>query len=456
LGWQPVFDKAVLPIYRQDQTGRSLFYTPGWFAVVPALMIDDFQAALQSPGQAKLPQATRLIERACEAQRTWNEMKTRTFTPLCLTLYLNNACNLNCSYCFSRTYRTNGTHLSLDMIRSAAEIVAQNCCAQQRSMTVVFHGGGEPTLNYDLLLQSLDMIEQIASDYKLGLFKYIATNGIMSRSRAVNLAQRFDLIGLSCDGPEDIQNRQRPLQRSNEYTSTWLVERTAQAVLDSGKPLHVRVTITPDTINRQSEIADYICGQLKPQEIHVEPVYAGGAIERGSQFKHEQAEAYLNAFLEARQTAHAYGIPWISSGIRLQEIHSAYCHIWRNVFNLTPEGVATACFKLSEAGAVLERGVAIGGWNEEDGCFELASEQIQSLSQALNKEPEHCISCFNRCHCARQCPDDCLLEPDAQVDGFRCQTQALLADSLIQEAVDKLASGQNKDKILYGTVTGIG
>jgi len=454
--WQPVFDKATPPIYRQDQAGRSLFYAPGELAVVPAKMIDDFQAALDTPGQANLPQGVQLMQRAREAKKTWDAMKIGPFIPLCLTLYLNNTCNLKCNYCFSKPYRSQRSRLSLDVIRSAAEIVALNCRAQQRSMTVVFHGGGEPTLDYDLLVQSLDMIEKIASDYKLGLFKYIATNGIMARSRAVNLAQRFDLVGLSCDGPEDIQERQRPLQRPNGHTSTWWVEQTAQAVHASRKPLHVRVTITPDTLDRQSEIAEYICRVLKPQEIHVEPVYAGEASERGSQFKREQAEAYVNAFLQARQTAHAYGIPWISSGSRPREIHSTYCHIWRNVLNLTPEGVATACFKLSEAGATYGRGVAIGGWNEEDGCFELASQEIQSLSQALNKEPEYCINCFNRYHCARQCPDDCLLELDAQADGFRCRAQALLADSLIQETADELASSQNNNKIFYGTVTGIG
>jgi sulfatase maturation enzyme AslB (radical SAM superfamily) len=231
------------------------------------------------------------------------------------------------------------------------------------------------------------------------------------------------------------------------------VEQTAQSVHEAGKPLHVRVTITPDTINRQGEIAEYICKQLKPQEIHVEPVYAG---DDGSQFKRDQAEEYVSAFLQARQMAQEYGIQWISSGSRPQEIHSAYCHIWRNVLNLTPEGIATACFKLSEEVAVRERGVTLGGWDEQDGRFRLDEEQIQNLRQALDKESEGCIICFNRYHCTRQCPDNCLLETDVQVERFRCQTQAMLTNSLIQETADKLTSRQNNDKILYGTITGIG
>lgn len=451
--WQPIFDKAIPPIYRQDQSIRSLFYAPGCLVVVPAAMADDFHATLRAPTQGNLLQATQLIHRAREAHRFWNAMKAEPFTPLCLTLYLNNVCNLKCSYCFSKPYRSERSRLSLDMIRSAAEIVAENCCIQNRPLTVVFHGGGEPTLDHDLILQSLDMIEEMASGYKLDLFKYISTNGIMARSRAFDLAQRFDLIGLSCDGPDDIQNCQRPLQKPDGRTSAGFVEQTAQAIHEADKPLHVRVTITPDTINRQGEIAEYICRQLKPQEIHVEPVYAKGG---GDEFKRNQAEEYMSAFLQARQTAREFGVRWISSGSRPQGIHSAYCHIWRNVLNLTPEGIATACFKLSEAVAVREQGVALGGWNEQDRRFTLNGEQIQNLRQALDQEPESCAICFNRYHCARQCPDDCLLETDAQVDGFRCRTQALLTNSVIQEAADKLASSQNKDKILYGAIAGIG
>lgn len=51
------------------------------------------------------------------------------------------------------------------------------------------------------------------------------------------------------------------------------------AVHLANKPLHVRVTITPQTINRQTEIAEYVCQRLRPQEIHVEAVYAVDGID---------------------------------------------------------------------------------------------------------------------------------------------------------------------------------
>ena len=142
----------------------------------------------------------------------------------------------------------------------------------------------------------------------------------------------------------------------------------------------------------------------------------------------------------------------MSSGSRPQEIHGAYCHIWRNVLNLTPEGTGTACFKLSDATTVQKQGVALGGWDEHDGHFRLDREQVDRLKGALDQEPEDCVTCFNRYHCACQCPDRCLLETDSQVDGFRCRTQALLADAIIQERADMLVSGQDKESVFLGKV----
>jgi uncharacterized protein len=452
LDWQPVFERAGPPIYRQKEPDRSLFYTPGWLAVLPRRLADEFQTQIVNPASALWPQATQMVQRAIQAQRAWETMKTNPSTPLCLTLYLNNSCNLDCQYCFSRPFRDSRTRLSLDAIRAAAEIVARNCSMQGKPLTVAFHGGGEPSLDNELILQALDALETIADSYSLDLFRYISTNGVMAPSRAFDLAQRFDLIGLSCDGPEDIQNDQRPLRKASTQGSARFVEQTAQTVRAVGKPLHVRVTITPESFKRQPEIAEYICQQLKPQEIHVEPVYAAPGNGRENTFRRKQAGAYVKAFLLARQKAKEYGVRWVSSGTRPAEIHSAYCHVWRNVLNLTPEGVATGCFKFSKATAVREYNTALGGWDGWEMRFNMDLEHAHDLQQLLNRELEDCTTCFNYYHCARQCPDDCLLDEKAHVGGFRCRVQALLADQIIHESVAVLTSSHGMDNILYGKI----
>jgi uncharacterized protein len=450
--WQPVFDKALPPIYRQDQPERSLFYAPGWLVVVPPALAAEFAAEANDPARARWPEAVELRNRAVAAQKTWEGLQTSAFAPVCLTLYLNNDCNLKCVYCFSKPYRRRGSRLSLEAIRLAAEIVAENCRVQQRPFTVAFHGGGEPTLDHDLISQSAEALEEIADRYNLDLFRYIATNGILSRARASRLARDFDLIGLSCDGPPDIQNRQRPFQKENQHVSSWFVKQAAQAVHEAGKPLHVRVTITPETMDRQAEIADYVCQTLKPLEIRVEPVYAveGNETEKG--FHLEQAGRYVSAFLCARGIAREYGVDWLASGSRPAEIHSAYCNVWRNVLNLTPEGIATNCFKLSEADSVHDQHLELGEWDARAGRFILNTERIHDLRQALQTEPEECTLCFNRYHCAHQCPDVCLLKSGVESSGFRCRVQSMLSDALIQETAEALCLNTNVSHPIIGKI----
>ena len=448
--WQPIFDKAMPPVYRQDEAGRSLFYAPGLLVVVPATIASNFQAAITNPECGSWPEAIELRRQAVEAQKAWESLQTTAFAPVCLTLYLNNVCNLNCVYCFSKPYRSARTRLSLDMICAAAEIVAANCRTHRRPLTVVFHGGGEPTLDYEVIRQALSALNGIAARYSLELFRYIATNAVMPPARAYDLATRFDLIGLSCDGPPEIQNLQRPLHKQNKHISSWFIEQTAQAIHRAGKPLHVRVTITPETSHRQAEIAEYICQMLRPQEVHVEPVYAVDGNKTKIKFDPVHAERYVSAFLEARHVAQKYGVCWRASGSRPAEIHSAYCHIWRNVLNLTPEGVATLCFQLSDANSVYQQHLELGEWDAQKSCFKLNTNHVQNFQQAIHVEPEACTLCFNRHHCARECPDICILKSGYKTGGFRCRVQSMLTEALIQETADALCLHSNIDHPVLG------
>ena len=452
LGWQPIFDGTGPPVFKKDREVRSLFYAPGWLVSVPRREADHFEAQLRLAPAGGSGAAAELLQHARDALTAWNEMLSAEFEPLCLTLYPTNACNLECSYCFSRPYRGSPAPLSMDAVRAAGELVAANCRLRGVPLTIVIHGGGEPTQEYPLLQQALAALEDIAARTGLSCFRYLATNGVMPSERAADMARRFDLVGLSCDGPALIQNRQRPLRRANEHTSAWFVERAAQAVQHAGKPLHVRVTVTPATAARQAEIAEYICRTLRPMEIHVEPVYDSGRAGAGC-FHADDVEIYLKGFLEGQRLAEAHGVRWLSSGTRPGEIHDAYCNIWRNVLNLTPDGVATACFKCAEGGSTRAHGFDIGAWDEVECRFHMHHERVTALRSALRQSPDACATCFNHFHCARCCPDACRSTAEAPVDGFRCRVQSLLADHIIQEAADRVERGVPSGQAIVTGVT---
>lgn len=427
--------------FRQDLPAYALFYAPGYLTVVAPEKADAFERNLAAPGSDGEAAIIKLRRHAAAAQSAWAESATRPFAPVCLTLYLSNECNLNCIYCYSTAGTRPAPRLALDDVGAAAQVVAENCRARRRPFTVVFHGGGEPTLHRRLADKILDLLAEVAAAHDLPLFRYIATNGVLSPAKVAWLAGRFDLVGLSCDGPDAIQSRQRPLRGGTSSASTPFVERTAQMVRDAGKPLHVRVTITPQSLHRQTEIAEYVCQRLQPQEIHVEPVYQIGRAEAGDCLTLAQAGDFVAEFLQARVVAGRYGIPWLTSGSRPLEIHGPYCQVFRSVLHLVPGRAATACFNTISAGQARAQGTLIGEEDETTGRFTLDQNRIQTLRRALRAEPPQCADCFNRYHCVRNCPDHCPLAGTAPAQGFRCHMQKMLMTARLQEMAARLWAG---------------
>jgi sulfatase maturation enzyme AslB (radical SAM superfamily) len=435
-----MLSEASLPIFRIAPLTPeyALFYTPGYLAAVRPELATAFERAAQGGASAPWPEAAALNHAARVAQQAWEARAARPYAPLCLTLYLHNACNLNCAYCFSATGapRPAAPRLAPETVRAAAEAVAKNCARAGQRLTVVFHGGGEPALDFDLLRAALAAVEDVAATHRLRLFRYIATNGVMPAADARWLAEHFDSVGLSCDGPPSIQRRQRPLL--NGADSAPFVEQTARLVLAAGKPLHVRVTLTPATATRQVEIADYLCRHLQPQEIQVEPVYAGGHAEAEG-WEAASPAAFVAEFLKARAAAGSQGVPWLTSGSRPGDIHGPYCQVFRDVLQLTPAGTAAACFKVVETASSPPQAQAIGHVNAA-GRFDFDAPRLETLRQALSAEPPNCAACFNRYHCARCCPDVCILERFSGPSSFRCQVQQRLTLASLHEAATALCA----------------
>lgn len=333
--------------------------------------------------------------------------------------------------------------LEAEEIAAAAEVVAGNCRQKGMPLTVVLHGGGEPTLHRDRVERALTLVQQAAASNGVGLFRYVATNGVVPEAKARWLAHNFDLIGLSCDGPPDIQDRQRP--RWDRRRTSPAVERTAHVFRGEGVEFHVRTTLTPASLQRQAEIAQYVCEALRPAEIHFEPVYVGGRAHAGTVLGADQAEEFAFQFMRARALAREYGIPLLTSGSRLGAVHGPYCNVFRQVLNLVPGGAATACFKLTEAAQVAGKRALVGEVDRTTGRFAIDQDRVMALRRELDPGQPECAACFGRFHCVRDCPDRCPLDGPAELlgsaqPGFRCRAQKAISLAIVGEAADRLWS----------------
>jgi radical SAM protein with 4Fe4S-binding SPASM domain len=294
------------------------------------------------------------------------------------------------------------------------------------------HGGGEPTLHWELLQRLVTLSRDIASSHRIGWWGYIATHGVLSTAKANWLAEQFDLIGLSCDGPPEIHDRQRPT-RSGRSTSDQ-VERTARCFRRRGTPFVARATITPATIDRQVEIVDYLHAALGAGEIRFEAVYQ----QQG--FTADDAPRFADAFLAAQDRARSLGCDLSMSGARLDEIHGPFCNVLRQTLQITPDGAANACFLHADSRDAEAMPFVVGQLDEESGELQVDSQRIDQIRRRVLAIPGRCEDCANMYHCARDCPDACpITAPEGRWNeepGFRCRVQRLLAQHWIRQAVD--------------------
>ena len=265
-------------------------------------------------------------------------------------------------------------------------------------------------------------------------FGYIGTNAILLEKEKIQwLSKNFDLIGISCDGPPDIQDIQRPAPDNNK--SSQIVKQFARTIYDSKGQLEVRSTITPLTMKRQTEIVSYLCNHLYTAQIRFEPAYR--QTNKGQlQFAKNHAEIFAENFLAAQNKANIYGCNLSYSGARLEEFHSSYCNILRDVLHLIPNGNATACFFCVDSNQSDNNDCIIGRYYENKCEFLLDQNKLFLHKKNVCRIPVQCKKCINIYHCNRGCPDLCFHNYNLdinkkkhmkQLNAFRCRLNKYLS-----------------------------
>lgn len=417
-------DAGPAPVHVLQDRARTLYYVPALLCVVDAT---DSTAAPDAGVVQRLGQARATLAAA--------EAAPRAFAPECLTVYVNNRCHLRCAYCFSDLEQgRRGATVDLPSLQAAAETVAASCAQHGLPLTVAFHGGGEPTADPRLLRRMVERVADVARRHSVGLSTYVATNGAVPRARAQWLAETFDLVGVSCDGPPDIQNRSRP-DRAGRPTSG-AVERTLGVLTRSGRRFHVRCTVRDQDFPRQVEIVDYLTAHWTPGAVHLEPVYANRS--GCPTAPPALAAGFADNFMAARALGRTRGVAVDTSITRPAGPYGRYCNVLRNVLNLVPGGVATACFLHSRADTVAARGLAVGAHDSAAGVFRLDAPRWASLAGRCASRPPACATCLCSHQCTHGCPDACVFDtPAGAVGGFRCHVNRQLMERMLREAAER-------------------
>ncbi len=180
-----------------------------------------------------------------------------------LFLLLTRDCPLACRYCYAEA----GVKKESMPVAIAEEAVRAYLSLNPSKPSIRFGGGGEPTLEQDLIRHIIDEFDNGHIIWTL------ITSGVMSERFLRWLIEKRVNITFSLDGPPEIQNLHRPL-RSGKGSSE-IAERSARIYRSQRGKLAIRCTLSKISYENLEKILQYF-KDLEVTTLSVEPLYPMG------------------------------------------------------------------------------------------------------------------------------------------------------------------------------------
>lgn len=319
-----------------------------------------------------------------------------------ICFFLTSKCNLKCKYCCTlKTDVVKKEHQALSF--SFAKRAIDDFFRDFPSKEIRFYGAGEPTLKFDLLREITKYARLRAGD-KLKV--ELQTNGFFSESIAQWIAQNVNILWVSCDGPPEIQDFQRPTKKGKP--SSILVEKNIRFFAkQKHMQVGIRTTATSLTIHRQMEVIKYF-HNLGIKYVNVHPACApvGG---NSDPIFHWDPVDFAKNFLEAHTEAKKLGVFYNSLYIANFDEKTRYaCRACIPCPHITTDGYVSCCdfaqFGPEYAPGPLQQ-LIYGQYIAEEDRIVYDEEKIHNIRLRCveNLEKGLCKNCQFIYHCAGGC-----------------------------------------------------
>lgn len=326
-------------------------------------------------------------------------------------------CQLRCLYCFALGGEKI-SDLSLDASKAAIDLVLHRHSLQEiQSSRLIWHGGGEPTLAWEVLRKTSLYHRQEAIALGIKPHLSIVSNGIWTKEVKGWIIDNFDRITISCDGPSDIQDKQRPL--FNGLPSSHFVYETLRAMAYHRVNFGIRATITENNVKRMPEMVRFFHNLCHPRTLQFERLSICGRCEE-SKIQAGLPEDYIKYFKEAFEVAKDLDINLVCSGVRIFRRTNYYCGVGGHAICVTPEGLLTTCHRVDNTLHALAKKLVFGKW---DGVqYQWKQKQLEQLQSSLSVNNfDRCRDCFCKYTCAGGCITSRVNPVEKQNSDEHCQ-----------------------------------
>ncbi|HSQ97487.1 MAG TPA: radical SAM protein [Rickettsiales bacterium] len=158
-------------------------------------------------------------------------------------------CNLACKYCFigkinNKKDQAMTKEIADITIKKFTDYLIKN---ENREGTVLFYGG-EPTLNFNIIKQTIDSIKKYA---KNNIDVAMVTNGTLFTDEMLEFFKQSRIsVGISIDGPKELNDKYRIFKQSNESVYD-LVTKNINKIKKSGVEFGLSVTLSNESLENK-------------------------------------------------------------------------------------------------------------------------------------------------------------------------------------------------------------
>jgi radical SAM protein with 4Fe4S-binding SPASM domain len=325
------------------------------------------------------------------------------FRKHCISFLVSSHCNLACEYCYIPKWgdRVAPRHRVIDLEFAVA------CLKEFFSWAPVpairFFSAGEPTNEFNRMVEIHREAKALAGDR---LQVELQTNGFFNGAVADWVAENVNILWISCDGPAEIHDRQRPMvggRRSSDVVFRNIERFSRRPDVQFG----IRATYRPEDFGRQIEILDFFRG-MGVKYVCGAPAYSSTvnpnvAVPMLVDF----AQHFVPAFFHAQKVGMFYQTHLM---VNFDEEVTCYCRAGTKPVcpQLTSDGYVSccdwACFGPDYLPDMLQQCV-YGRWDpvekkiiyDEDRRARIESRDVERLGQG------DCQDCPVLMHCAGGC-----------------------------------------------------
>jgi uncharacterized protein len=305
-----------------------------------------------------------------------------------------------CTYCDFPAPKLGSTTMSLATAAAAIDgYLALLDDLGQRHVEIQFFGG-EPFYAADVVHFAVDYARERAADRGYSSQFEATTNGLYRERRCQWIADAFDTIVLSLDGPPEVQDRHRPALRGQNASD--VVMRSARIFSQGPVELILRACVTDDTVQQLPDIARWFAETFLPSAVCFEVLSPTPTSERAG-LTPPDPYAFARAFDAAEQALDMYGIRAVLSTAELDQRQVTFCPVGRDALIVSPDGAVDACYLLEERWRQSGLDMRLGWVDTGAHRLHIDVDAINRVRQLNVTNKPRCAHCFCRFHCAGGC-----------------------------------------------------